>query len=117
MKHRVEAFIRVNGEGSPETIALIEFTLTKNCPETEALTRFKQILKAWVKETKKGQRAYEDSSKDFNIGDVSLNEESMLEWVRPRLRQAGIQDFLILFCGDVDSNQVHAFDEQLIEED
>jgi len=87
--HKVE-FIVVRASISELTFARIDATVTR-----EELTREVVFLKAlqgaltqWAAGTSEGKEAWEDSSEDFNVGDLSyeIGDESM----KPYLEKAGI---------------------------
>jgi len=63
--------------------------------EKSFLKALKQAITEWVKNTPEGKSAWEQSSKDFNVGDLSLepthSKSSLWTW----LDRAGIQNLRI----------------------
>ena len=95
-------FIRTE-YGKATTIALVKFTLTKKMTKDQILKALTTLLTQWVKDTKEGKKAWENTGGDFNVGDLASYEGEFCGWlVHSKLTAKGIINFEFLENGDMD---------------
>lgn len=63
--------LRSSSDESTLAIVTVRRTDTVRHPD-QLLDLFRNAVTAWVRETKEGAEAYENSSEDFNIGDLAV---------------------------------------------
>lgn len=113
-EHSTEiAFSRMDG-CELDTLAVIVFEHhAKLDTEAAVLAALKQGVTNWVKTTKEGKEAWEDSVEDLNIGDLDGHENN--PELQASLAAEGITDWDCIFSLSI-GNQV-SYDKILVHED
>lgn len=77
------------------TVAIIDAVVTKEelRDKQTFLNALRHALTSWVQETRIGKRAWEQSSHDFNIGDLSHYQDD--HGIKLRCRNKGIIQFVV----------------------
>lgn len=101
---KIVPFLRQE-KGKVSTIALLRLTLTKELNNDQIENALTTLVTKWVKDTKEGRKAWQDSGADLNIGDLAMNDTAFLEWVpHAQLTKYGIQDLEFLEVGDTEGS-------------
>ena len=62
-------FIRLDG-ALVDALRVVELTSAANTKD-EAMQRLSRAIEQWIGNTKEGRKAWAESSKDFNVGDLA----------------------------------------------
>lgn len=106
--------LRTSQDESTLAIVTVRKTDTVNHPD-QLLNLFRTAVTQWVRETEEGAKAYEDSSEDFNIGDLAQ------EMPNPQLQYffngQGLFDIKIEIIANSDYQDDWTYDTHLVEEE
>lgn len=95
-------FIRTWGLEGIDALAICSFVTEDNT--TSAMEQLQKAVTSWINEMGEGRRAYAQSSEDFNVGDLALEQKPYL------LEPWGVYDLRVRI---VDPTNVRKFDEHL----
>jgi hypothetical protein len=97
--------MRTMGLGDIDALATCSFLTEDNT--TSAMEQLEKAVTSWINEKDEGRRAYAQSSEDFNVGDLALEQKPDL------LEPWGVHDLKVRI---VDPTNVRKFDERLCTE-
>lgn len=95
------------------TVSIIKFVVTDKTNESKVINKLTNVITQWVNNTEEGKKAWDDSSEDFNVGDLSSYEDIIKKTMSKELMKTGIYDFEIVMQGD--SKEVINFDTILVD--
>lgn len=103
-------FIRVQSFGGMlENLMCIDIEFTdKKMDATETYTAIEDACTKWANETPEGRKAWEDSSEDFNIGDLAIE---ICPTLRSYLYKEGISE---IEFEQAERSQLNYYDQHLI---
>jgi hypothetical protein len=113
MSHKTKFIIMRSGEATwAEVTAMVnDPLLVEEEPFLEAL---KRAITNWVKTTPEGKKAWLDSSRDFNVGDLSFNshDPQLVEY----LKAEGIEELAVDPYNKMDLAEDWVYDTVLVNE-
>jgi len=100
--------------GEPETRAVVEVE-SETLQRRETVDAVSRAITAWVRNTAEGKNAYADSSEDYNIGDLSQDQEDPT--LQPFLRAEGIERLTVEIQAEDEADEYWTYDFHLVDDD
>ena len=99
---RMIPFIRTSSHGV-ESLAIVRCEVKPKMSQASIIQALKECLTSWMKGFDKGRAAWEQSGRDFNIGDLALCDRIFLRLYKAKLALMGIQNLqIVCVLDDID---------------